>query len=77
MQYLIHQMGRDPYELEATSVSDAKRQLIYLVRQETKRCRQRFSEGHQHRVNSHSYLVTLGRDPRSSLWTSLSLQIVK
>lgn len=63
-------------ELEAMNLRDAKAQLRAMADGNLRACRTRFKSGRKHRVNSHSYLITVGRDPRSALWTSLSLQVV-
>lgn len=75
--FILHQAGRDPIELIANSIQEAKAKLRAMAREEKIRCRLRFGKhcGHLHRANSFQYLITIGRDARSSLWTSLSLEV--
>lgn len=73
--FIVHQIGREPFELMETSVADAKAKLRAMAREELIRCRLRLKSGTLHTIGADNYLVTIGKDRRSSVWTSLKLEV--
>lgn len=71
-KYYLAQSGRLPVEIEAKTLSEAKSIVSEVATEERKLAKRRFGSAFKHGSDG-CYSITLGKDPRSSLWTCVAL----
>jgi hypothetical protein len=54
------------------TLSEARKELRQIARQELMAARKRYKEAYLHKAGD-SYLITLGRDKNSQMWTALAI----